>query len=181
LGALILTGGASSRMGEDKARLAWGGLRSVDLVALRAREVGARPVLSVGASDLGLPAVDEAGGGPVAGVMAGSAALRAAGCGRALVLAVDAPTLLASDLAPLLETPPPGAAYAGLHLPLVLDLAHLPPLAGRGWSMARLLTEAGVRLLEAAADAIPRLRGANTPAEREALLAAFLARGPAEE
>ena len=37
LGALILTGGASSRMGEDKALLEWGGVRAVDrLVALGA-------------------------------------------------------------------------------------------------------------------------------------------------
>ena len=33
LGALILSGGHSARMGEDKALLDWGGRRAIDLVA----------------------------------------------------------------------------------------------------------------------------------------------------
>ena len=173
LGAIILTGGASSRMGADKAELLWDGRRAVDRVADLAAAAGAAPMLTAGARTYGLPGVSEqpAGGGPVAGVVAGAAALKAAGCRRALVLAVDAPTILAQDLAPLLAAAAPGAAFAHLHLPLVLFLDAIPPGAGAGWSMARLITDAGIRLVPPPSDAVERLRGANTPAERAALSA----------
>lgn len=172
LGALILTGGASSRMGFDKASADWLGLRAVDRVAAAAREAGAEIVLTVGRSNLGLPAVaDEAeGGGPVAGAAAGCARLAEAGCDRALVLAVDAPTIRADDLAPLLVARRPGAAFAHLHFPFLIFLADLPVAAGAGWSVARLLEEAGLAVIEPPPETRARLRGANTPAERERLL-----------
>jgi hypothetical protein len=100
LGAIILCGGASRRMGREKAVLDWDGQRAVDLVAALARAVGAQALVTAGA-DLGLPWVpdDEAFAGPVGGVLAGA---RALGTPRLLVLAVDAPTATAEDLAPLL-------------------------------------------------------------------------------
>jgi len=181
-GVLILTGGASSRMGTDKAALEWAGLRAVDRLARLARDVGAASVLTAGARTYGLPAVDDEapGGGPVAGVAAGCRALADAGCDRALVLAVDAPTITAEDLAPLIEAPAPGAAYAHLHLPLALYLSAMPKAAGPGWSMARLIAEVGLSLVEPAADSRLRLRGANTPAERAALLAELAVRERAQ-
>jgi molybdopterin-guanine dinucleotide biosynthesis protein A len=169
LGAIILTGGASRRMGADKAELLWDGVRAVDRVADLARAIGAEALVTVGLRELGLPNVAEAGGGPVAGLCAGAAWLRASGLDRALVLAVDAPTLRPDDLAPLLAAPPPGAAFAHLHLPLAIYLAAVPAEAGAGWSMARLLTEARLALLPVADGAAQRLRGANTPQERAAL------------
>lgn len=174
LGAMILVGGVSSRMGADKAVQDWGGRRAVDRVADAARAVGADPVLTVGGPELGLPHVtEEAPGGPVGGICAGAAALRRAGAERALVLATDAPTLLPADLERLLGAPEPGAAYAHLHFPMVVHLARLPAEAQPGWSVARLITAMGLQLIEAPAEAVPRLRGANTPAERAALLAAL--------
>jgi molybdopterin-guanine dinucleotide biosynthesis protein A len=171
---MILIGGASSRMGIDKAAQDWGGRRAVDLVAEAARAVGADPVFTVGGRELGLPHVyEDAPGGPVGGVCAGAGALRAAGVQWALVLATDAPTLRPSDLGRLLAEPGPGAAYAHLHFPMVLDLAAIPVDAQPGWSMARLITAMGLQLVEADPEAVPRLRGANTPAERAALLAAW--------
>lgn len=171
LGAMILVGGASSRMGVDKAVQDWGGRRAVDRVAEVARAAGANPVLTVGGSDLGLPHVTEDGlGGPVAGICAGVLALRRAGVGRALVLAADAPTLQPSDLLRLLAAPTPGAAYAHLHFPMLLRIAELPAEAQPGWSVARLITAMGLNLVEAEPAAVRRLRGANTPAERAALL-----------
>jgi molybdopterin-guanine dinucleotide biosynthesis protein A len=173
LGAMILSGGAATRMGADKAVLDWAGRRAIDRVAALAATAGAQAILTVGPHDYGLPNVaeDPPGGGPVGGVLAGAAALAARGCVRVLVLAVDAPTLTPADLAPLLAAGAPGAAYEGLHLPLVLDLAALPPEAVAGMAMHRFAAAAGVIRLPCPAGAHERLRGANTPAERAALLA----------
>ncbi|RAK51360.1 molybdenum cofactor guanylyltransferase [Phenylobacterium deserti] len=172
LGAMILTGGASSRMGADKAALIWDGLRAVDRVAELARAAGADSVMTVGAVDYGLPFVadEPAFGGPVGGVLAGCQALAAQACRRILVLAVDAPTIQPRDLTPLLAVEAPGAAYEGLHFPLVLDLTALPRDAAADWPMARLAERAGVRRLPCDDADRLRLRGANTPEEREVLL-----------
>ena len=172
-GALILSGGASSRMGVDKGAQDWGGRRAVDRVADLARAAGASAVLTVGRTDYGLPLVadDPPLGGPVGGVLAGAAALRGLGLPRALVLAVDAPTLRLADLKPLLRAAAPGAVFADLPLPMVLDLDALPADARAGWSMRRLCEAAGLAALPCPSDARQRLRGSNTPAERAALLA----------
>ena len=170
-GALILTGGGSRRMGRDKAALDWGGVRAVDRVAELARAAGARVLLTVGA-DLGLPWVPdpEPGAGPVGGVLAGVEALRALGLERALILAVDAPTLTVEDLAPLLSAEAAGAAYEGLPLPMALAFAALPEDAVAGWPLRRLVERAGLLTLALPVEAEARLRGANTPEERAALL-----------
>lgn len=170
-GVLILTGGGSRRMGRDKAALEWDGVRAVDRVAELARAVGAREVLTVGA-DLGLPWVPdpEPGAGPVGGVLAGFAALRALGLERALVLAVDAPTLTAEDLAPLLAAEAPGAAYQGLPLPMALAFAAVPEDAVASWPLRRLVERAGLLGMPVSTEAEARLRGANTPEERARLL-----------
>lgn len=178
LGALILTGGASRRMGRDKAETDWNGQRAVDRLYGLALSLGAEPVFTVGRRAYGLPAItDEApDGGPALGLGAGVAGLRAAGCDRALALAVDAPTLLLEDLAPLLRAPGAGAAYEGLHLPAVFVLA-LAPTPEAGWALGRFMEAAGVARLAAPGDAAARrLRGANTPEERDALLEALAER-----
>jgi len=183
LGAMILTGGGSTRMGQDKAVLPWLGLRAVDRVAALAATLGADPVITVGADDYGQTHVRDArpGGGPVGGVLAGAAYLREAGCARALVLAVDAPTLQATDLAPLLAADGPGAAFEGMHLPMTLDLAAIPAEARDDWPMARLVERAGLARLSCQPAAVERVRGANTPDEREALLSALAATESAQK
>ncbi len=93
VGGLLLTGGASRRMGEDKALIELGGQRLVDRAAALLTAV-ADPVIEVGPGWSGLPAVreDPPGSGPLAALSAGAAALRAAGHdGSVLVLAVDMP------------------------------------------------------------------------------------------
>lgn len=169
-------------MGVDKAAQAWLGRRAVDRVADLAVVSGAATVVTVGAEHYGLPSVaDEPPlGGPVGGVLAGAKVLADAGCGRALVLAVDAPSLTAADLAPLLTAPAPGAAYEGLHFPLVVALEALPAEAEAGWPMARLLERAGVTRPLPPPEARLRLRGANTPDELTALLAELSARENAQ-
>lgn len=90
---LLLTGGASRRMGTDKALLEIGGRRLVDR-AVEVLTAVADPVIEVGPGWSGLPAVreDPPGSGPLAALAAGAAALRAAGHGGpVLLLAVDMP------------------------------------------------------------------------------------------
>jgi molybdopterin-guanine dinucleotide biosynthesis protein A len=171
LGAIILAGGASRRMGADKASLDWNGRRAVDRLADLAAEAGCAFTVVAGA-DHGLPFVpDPPGKGPVGGVLAGVEALKARGLKRALVLAVDAPTLRVGDLAPLLAADAPGAAFAGLTMPMVVDIAAVPAAAMGDWSMFFLIDVAGLAVVESDPGARPRIRGANTPEERAALLA----------
>ena len=164
LGAIILCGGGSRRMGRDKALLDWDGRRAVDRVADLARAVGAEALVTAGA-DLGLPWVpdDEAGAGPVGGVLAGAAAL---GTTRLLVLAVDAPTMTPEDLAPLLAA---GGYYEGLPVPMVLDAGAIPAEAEAGWPLRRFVERAGLASLPVPEGAMGRLRGANTLEEFRAL------------
>jgi molybdopterin-guanine dinucleotide biosynthesis protein A len=177
LGAIILTGGGSIRMGADKAALDWNGRSAVARAADLACAIGAVWTVTAGAGSYGLELVVEEppGGGPVAGILAGATALRRARCDRALVLAVDAPTITAGDLQPLLDAPGPGAAFVGLHLPLVFQLSALPRTDGAGWSMGRFADQAGLRRIACPPYAWLRLRGANTPEERRILLAALVA------
>jgi molybdopterin-guanine dinucleotide biosynthesis protein A len=170
-------------MGADKAVLQWAGRRAVGRLVDVAAAIGAASAHSVGFRPYGVPFIaDEApGGGPVAGIIAGLAALERQRRDRALILAVDAPTITAEDLSPLLATPAPGAAFAQLHLPLLIHLSAVPSAAGPGWSMARLITEARLALVEPAAESRLRLRGANTPEERAALLAELAARERAQK
>ena len=183
LGAMILTGGGSQRMGADKALLEWGGVRAIDRLALLAAEVGASHVASVGAGDYGCLKVEDEppNGGPVGGVLAGGRALAALGCTRALVLAVDAPTLLREDLTPLIASVAPGATYDDLHFPAIVDLIAIPLAVDAGWPMARLWESVGLLRIPCPANAQLRLRGANTPEERAMLkdeLSAGAAGGP---
>ena len=73
LGVVILTGGASRRMGTDKAAQIWGGRRAVDRLADLARALGAVRVVTAGDGDYGLARAPDPApqSGPVAGVLAG--------------------------------------------------------------------------------------------------------------
>lgn len=171
LGAIILTGGASRRMGADKATQLWGQERAVDLVAGLAASAGAALVISAGPGRLGLPrALDAAPhGGPVGGILSGLAWLGGR-CAKVLVLAVDAPTLRLADIAPLLSAPSPGAVFAGLPLPMVLDPHAAPADAAADWPVRRFAERSGLAQLEPNAGSLARLRGANTPQEQAGLL-----------
>ncbi len=169
LGAIILCGGGSVRMGRDKALLDWDGVRAIDRVAALARAAGASVVLTAG-RDYGLDWVPdpEDGAGPVGGVLAGAEALRARGCSRALVLAVDAPTLTVDDLAPLLAAKA-GATFDVSPVPMVLPLGAVSAGALPGWPLRRLVERAGLAVLECPEGARARILGANTPEERARL------------
>jgi molybdopterin-guanine dinucleotide biosynthesis protein A len=109
---LLLTGGTSRRMGSDKALLEVDGQRLVDRAVIALTAV-ADPVIEVGPGWSELRAVreDPPGGGPLAAVAAGAAALRAAGHdGPVLVLAVDMPRVGVDLLRLLAERPGPATA-----------------------------------------------------------------------
>lgn len=104
---VLLAGGRSSRMGQDKASLAVAGRRLIDhllddLVGWPhlGRTVVVAPV-TLAVPDWALQTMeDPPGGGPVAGIFAGLAALEAADADHVLVLTCDAPK--AARLAPML-------------------------------------------------------------------------------
>ena len=110
IGGLLLTGGASRRMGVDKAELLRTGERLVDRAARVLTEV-CDPVLEVGPGRSSLPAVREPtpGEGPLVALVAGAAALAARGAsGPLLLLAVDLPFVESPLLAWLADRPGTG-------------------------------------------------------------------------
>jgi molybdenum cofactor guanylyltransferase len=60
-----------------------------------------------------------------------------------------------------------------VNLPLIAYVTAIPPDAGAGWPVARMIERAGLVRIPCPPDAKARLRGANTPAERDDLLAAL--------
>jgi molybdopterin-guanine dinucleotide biosynthesis protein A len=160
--ALLLTGGASRRMGQAKATLMVAsagpepsGARARQSLAGRTADLllgVAAPVVEVGPGYSALPAVreDPPGTGPLVAVAAGHQALRALGwTGPALVVATDLPRLTAGLLAWLAEHPAPRTvvpAAGDIPQPLCaryssadLDLASVLAAEGRR-SMQDLLT-----------------------------------------
>lgn len=100
MGGYILTGGASRRMGRDKARLPWRGITLVEWIAIQVRDAVGNVTL-VGAperyGDLEIPAIGEAypGFGPLSGI---EAALRHSAFDLNLVVACDMPFLTSQAL-----------------------------------------------------------------------------------
>lgn len=110
---ILLTGGASRRLGRDKATVVVGG-RTLAVRAAGTLRAVCRPVVEVGPGVSGLPAAreDPPGRGPLAALVAGREALAAAGWdGPVLLLAVDLPRV-GPPLLDLLTRVAPGAAAA---------------------------------------------------------------------
>lgn len=168
LAAIILAGGRSKRMGRDKAELVWDGRPAIARMAQIATAAGASELIVAG-GDYGLPFAPDpvAFGGPVGGLLAAAATL--SGAARLLVLAVDTPTLTRADLDPLLSAAAPGAAYAGLPLPMVISRDAVPWGLTADASLRRFVAEARLTELPASPMALIRLRGANTPEEFQRL------------
>jgi molybdopterin-guanine dinucleotide biosynthesis protein A len=92
LAGVLLTGGASRRLGIDKATLVVNGTRLADHAATVLAAV-CGPVIEVGPGITGLPTCreDPAGSGPLAGLVAGAAALGSDASNGVLLLACDLP------------------------------------------------------------------------------------------
>ncbi|HLI15755.1 MAG TPA: NTP transferase domain-containing protein [Acidimicrobiales bacterium] len=129
---MLLTGGSSRRMGFDKASLPLAGSTLGEELAARLAAVVA-VALEVGPGRTALPHVLEepAGSGPLAAIVAGARALRAAGHdGPVLVLACDLPRVPVAFLRFLATWPGQGSAA-----PLVGG--RVQPLCAR-WSRTAL-------------------------------------------
>lgn len=153
VGALLLTGGTSRRMGFDKASLVVDGEPCASRLA-RLLSAVADPVIEVGPGWTGLRFVVEEppGAGPLAAVAAGCAELgRAEHYGPALVLACDLPLVTPELLALLVSRPGRRSVLplvAGRAQPLcarwsAADLAAAEPLVVSGERTLRLLPSRG--------------------------------------
>lgn len=175
----VLAGGASRRMGTDKARLAW---QSSDLlghaVALL-HEAGAVDVLVSGRPEhAGAIPDDLPGRGPLGGL---ATLARRSPDGEVWIVAVDAPRVSTADLHALAADPSQRACrFEGFPLPMWLRLdaamrASLDAALGHPDLSRRALhvwqDDIGALRLPCSPERAARLRGANTPQEWAALRA----------
>lgn len=151
---LLFTGGASRRLGVDKATLLVRGERLVDRAGRLLGDVCA-PVLEVGPGLGGLASVreDPPGAGPLAALVAGAAALVARGhAGPTVALAVDLPFVDAALLRWLVEHGAPSTV-----VPIVDGVPQV--LCARygtdALAVAPDLLASGARSLRALLDVVP--------------------------
>lgn len=173
---LLLTGGASTRFGRDKATADFDGCTLAARAALALAAV-ADPVLEVGPGVSGLPDVPDACQGPLVALAAGLGWLPTM---PVLLLACDLPLVTASLLRWLADHPVAGSVVpvAGdppLPQPLCARwapaaLAALPGLVAGGERSLRPLLGGPDVTLVPAGDWAPALEDVDTPEAFEALL-----------
>lgn len=118
----VLTGGASTRMGQDKALIVIDGVELTSIVATALHKAGAREVLSVGGDVATLSSLtgvtrslpdDNPGEGPLAGILT---AMRYSVDDLIVILACDTPAITSATPAALIEAllsePSAGVAFA---------------------------------------------------------------------
>jgi molybdopterin-guanine dinucleotide biosynthesis protein A len=187
VGGAVLTGGASRRMGRDKATLPVAGRPMASTVAAALREAGCVPVLAVGGdhrslAPLGLPWTADAvaGIGPAGGLLAALDwfAERRVDTGWVTVVACDLPDLTGSALAPLLARVADADA-ADDEVDVVVAHTSRPQPAVAAWRVGarrRIAADVarGVRALHQLIEASPAaavaldaaaLRNVNTPTD----------------
>lgn len=171
---LVLAGGLSSRMGEDKALLRIGGRTLLDRTVDILREAGATRVATSGTRDGGIP--DRwPQAGPVGGIASAALVLPD---GEWLVVPVDMPRLGAGVLLPLLAERNAAVTHWQDHpLPMRLrmdaatrdGLADLMTRPGRACSVSALQARVGATTLPLDGLDTRELLNCNTPDEwREA-------------
>jgi molybdopterin-guanine dinucleotide biosynthesis protein A len=174
LAGIVLAGGLSSRMGQDKARLLWEGRSLLEHMCLLLDQAGARPVRVSG----DYPEFDAVPDkvprcGPLGGLYSAVDTLEE---GPAWVVPVDMPRLSVPLLARLRDAgPAPCVIFSGQPLPMRLNiddacrtvLASMVQQQDGPRSLYALQQRLGVLELPVSADAAPRLVNCNTPAQWE--------------
>lgn len=173
--AILLAGGRSERMGQDKARLAWRGRPLIEHMLALLREAGARRVHVSGdrPEHAGIPDAWP-GRGPVAGI---ASVLPHCRDGAVVIVPVDLPLLRPARVRGLVDALGTRRAVHFIDHPLPCALAVDDALRQltAGWVQARprgpsvrgWLEACGAAALDPADDA--DLRPANTPADYAAL------------
>jgi molybdenum cofactor guanylyltransferase len=159
---LLLTGGASQRMGFDKALMLVDGAPNAARLAIALRTAAA-PTCEVGPGVSGLPAIQETprGAGPLVAICAGARHLRSLGHdGPVEVLACDLPFMTSEVISELCAWPARGSV-----VPVVAG--HPQPLCAR-WSQTDLLAgETLVRAGQRSMKALLARPGITFPTEGE--------------
>lgn len=154
---IILAGGRSTRMGQDKALLSWRGETWLDRARRGLAAAGAERTLVLGRPDLSDGLADPAPGrGPAVNLAALLSTIP--GGTRLLVVPVDMPGL-SPDLLRRLATLPAGGAPSGDVLPAALIVPDRP-IGFTGSSLRALWTALGVPPIDLPGDVPPNL---NTP------------------
>ena len=143
IAGLVLAGGASSRMGSDKAQLKWRGVRLLDHAASLLKTAGAEAVFVLGRKDEPGGLADEApGAGPARAISDAVRRLHKNGWERFLIAPVDMPLMTAEALSVLTDAPD-ACAYAGHPMPLYLAAGALNAKASKARSVRALLQACG--------------------------------------
>ncbi len=173
LGAIVLTGGGDPDPSKDPAEAWWAGCRAIDWCVQCALVSEARAVVTVGGRGYGFAFVrDPDPAAPLAGVLAAIEMLKAAQCDTSLILTIDKPGILPSDLQPLLLRRG-GARYRSLTLPLLVPFSAIPDDVAPDWTLERLGDEADLPRVEQHPNSRFRLKGDYTPEERARIIAAM--------
>jgi hypothetical protein len=171
LGAIVLTGQGHPDPSKDKAEALWAGCRAVDWCAQCALVSECKAVVTVGGRGYGFAFVrDPEPAAPLAGVLAAIEMLKASGCDASLIMTIEAPGTLPSDLQPLLLRRG-GARFNGLTLPFLIPFSAIPDEVAADWTFEHLADEAGLPLVEQAVNSRLRLKGDYTTEERERVIA----------
>lgn len=167
---VVLAGGGSSRMGQDKAGLVWNGQSLLAHARARLAEAGCTSVWVSGRPDLPNGFSDShPNAGPAHALLDALERLPDDSPGL-LALAVDMPLVTADDLVALTR-PAPDHARAWCEHPLPLYLPAHCPRPGRKdvWSIRKLVTPMQIEWLEPSPSRRERMRNINTPEDFERL------------
>ncbi len=162
---LVLAGGRSSRMGQDKAQLPWaeeGTLLDHTIALLRASGVG---LIKVSGDRSGYDCLPDAAPGAGPGVAISDVLAILPADTAVLVVPVDMPLLTPALLIRLLHTPGRAAYFNGFPLPALLPARGLDGLPPRAASLRRLHFLAGSQALPLSEDEAVAFANVNTPQE----------------